>query len=144
PGKPTVADPVTATATLVLVLSPLKGATGQLRVHRAALPAGQTVAAVLPAPGTYQRVVWNGAVLSADAQARTRLQPGDEVWAFPTWGDPVTSGVIGGLLIQAAIGIAVSVAVTALTYVLFPPAKPHMNAPEEHTFSFEGIRTATG
>ena len=49
-------------------------------------------------------------------------------------------------LIPLAIGIAVSIATTALSYLLFPPAKPHVQggAIDEPTFSFEGIRTTIG
>ena len=49
-------------------------------------------------------------------------------------------------LITFAIGIAISIATTALSYLLFPPAKPHVQggAIDEPTFSFEGIRTTIG
>ena len=70
------------------------------------------------------------------------MQPEDELLAIPQWGDPVLTP----LLITFAIGIAVSIATTALSYLLFPPAKPHIQggAIDEPTFSFEGIRTTIG
>lgn len=74
-----------------------------------------------------------------EAQQQTVVvQPGDEVLALPAW------GLIGGTLGTLLISFALSYALSALTYVLFPPQKPHIDGPEEHTFSFQGIRTAIG
>ena len=139
PGPEAVVPTVVGEATFVLVLSPVPSPEGRLHVERTPLAAGQTVAAALP-PGRYQRIIWNGAVLDDEQQTKVQLQAGDEVTAFPRWGEPTTTA----LLLTFAIGLAVSVATTALTYVLFPPSKPHVEPPDPHTFSFEGIRTAIG
>ena len=128
------------TATLVLVLSPIRRPDGKFHTRCTPLPAGQSVAVALPTTSAYQHVIWNGAVLTPDQQTKVILQPGDEVTVFPAWG----TGIETTLLITFAVGLAVSLATTALTYLLFPPSKPHVEAPDPHTFSFEGIRTAIG
>ena len=129
------------TATLILVRSPIRAADGTLHVLRQEIAAGQTIAACLPARPAWARVLWNGGVLPREAWDTWQVQPGDEVWAIPQMG--IVAGLVP-LLAYAAVGIAVSIAVTALTYVLFPPDKPHMSQPEERTFSFTGIQTAIG
>ena len=129
------------TATLVLVRSPIAGHDGHLRVVRAPLDPGRTVAESLPPGQARGRVVWNGGVLTEVEQQQVVVHPGDELWLWPTWGISETAGA---LIIYAAISIAVGIAVQVATYYLFPPAKPHINAPDDHTFSFEGIRTAIG
>jgi hypothetical protein len=125
-------------ATFCLVLSPLRAPDGQLRMIRTPIAAGQSVAAALP-PGQYARVIWNGAVLDEAQQHQVQLRPGDEVLGVPSWGYGTEA-----LLIMFAIGLAVSIATTALTYVLFPPDKPHVTGPDPHTFTFQGIQTAIG
>src|SRR5205809_7477500 len=73
-------------AALVLLRSPIRGTDGQLRVLRCPLHPGQTVAACIPTVYQDARVLWNGGVLTAEAQAQTIVQPGDEVWILPPWG----------------------------------------------------------
>ena len=71
----------------------------------------------------------------------TMSSPTMKCWRFPSG----ATGLRGSILIPLAIGIAVSIAATALSYLLFPPAKPHIQpAMDEPTFSFEGIRTTIG
>lgn len=136
PGGPAT----TAVATLRLVVSPLRGPDGKLRVHEVTVPAGQTITEALPAEQVWGHLILNGRVIAPEERARVSLLPGDELLAFPQWGDPISPW-----LIPLAIGLAVSIATTALSYVLFPPAKPHIQqAVDEPTFSFEGIRTAIG
>ena len=139
PGKTDEQPPALGEATFVLVLSPIRSPEGRLRTVSHPLAPGQSVAEALP-PGRYGRIIWNGAVLDEDQQRKVVLAPGDEVMAFPLWGDPFT----GSLLLTFAIGLAISVAMTAINYFLFPPSKPHIEPPDPHTFSFEGIRTAIG
>src|SRR4030095_11162739 len=127
-------------ATFVLVLSPVRGADGHFRTQRHPIPAGQSVAASLPpVPHGYGHVIWNGAALTDEQQTKVILNPGDEVMAFPRWGPFAVP-----ILIMVAVGIAVSVAMTALSYLLFPPKQPHIEGPEDHTSSFAGIQTAIG
>jgi predicted phage tail protein len=127
-------------ATFVLVLSPVRGADGHFRTQRHPIPAGQSVAASLPpVPHGYGHIIWNGAALTDEQQTKVILNPGDEVMAFPRWGPFAVP-----ILIMVAVGIAVSVAMTALSYLLFPPKKPHIEGPEDHTSSFAGIQTAIG
>lgn len=128
------------TATLVFVLSPIRSPDGKLHVQREPVAAGQSVAAALPARGRYGHVIWNGAPLTPAQQTKVLLNPGDEVTVFPAWG----TGIEEALLVSFVVGLAVSIATTALTYVLFPPSKPHVDAPDPHTNSWEGIRTAIG
>ena len=141
PVAPVAPPAPVGTATLVLVLSPVRAPDGSWRVARRSVDAGQTIAASLPARQEWARVIWNGGVVPPEQWDTVTVQDGDEVWAIPQVGDPVVTP----FLIYAAVGLAVSIAATALTYVLFPPAKPHMSQPpDEHTFSFAGITTAVG
>lgn len=127
-------------ATLKVLLSPVRGAEGQWRVVTQPLPLGVRLGDVLPAGQTWHRLICNGRVLASDAYGTYGVQPGDEVLAIPQWGDPITPW-----LIPLAIGLVVSIATTALSYLLFPPAKPHIQpSMDEPTFSFEGIRTTIG
>src|SRR5262245_2817157 len=131
----------TGTATLVLVLSPVRAPDGSWRVRRVPVAAGRSLVACLPRHQAWQRVVWNGGVIPPEHWDTWQVQAGDELWAVPELGEPVSTS----LLLTFAIGLAVSVAATALSYVLFPPSKPHMTQPpDEHTFSFAGIQTAIG
>ena len=129
-------------ALLKVLLSPVRGADGQWRVLEQAIAAGVPVAEVLPAGQVWARLICSGRVLESDEYPTYHVQPNDEVLAIPQWGDPVVTP----LLITLAVGIAVSIATTALSYLLFPPAKPHVQggAIDEPTFSFEGIRTTIG
>ena len=143
-GPPSTPDtwPPVQTATLLVVVSPIRSPEGKLRTSSHALPCGLSVAESLPARQPWERVVWNGGGLTPEEQTHVFLSPGDEVWAWPRWG---TGPDLAAVLIYAAVSIAISLAVTALTYVLFPPSKPHIQTQtDEHTFSFEGIRTAIG
>jgi predicted phage tail protein len=129
-------------ALLKIVCSPLRGPDGKLRVRTLPLRAGTVLAEALPTGATWDRLICNGAVLDAAAWPSYALRPGDEILAIPRWG---LGPEFIPFLILAGIGLAVSLATTALTYLLFPPAKPHVQqAVEEPTFSFEGIRTAVG
>jgi hypothetical protein len=130
--------------TLKIILSPLRGADGHLRVHDQTVDAGDTLRTIFPHVEGWIRVICNGKVLTPDEQATYVLQPGDEVLLFPPWG--IEWAVLGPLLIYAAIGLVLSVGLTYLSYVLFPPAKPHIQGGslDEPTFSFQGIQTAIG
>ena len=129
-------------ATLKVLLSPVRGADGQWRVLTQPLPVGVSVVEMLPPQTTWNRLICNGRVLDPNEYATYHVQPHDEVLAIPQWGDPVLTPI----LITFAVGIAISIATTALSYLLFPPAKPHVQggAIDEPTFSFEGIRTTIG
>lgn len=127
-----------ATAELVLLTTPVRAADGHLRTHRLAIPAPAVVADVLPAGIVPEKCLLNGKVLAPEAYADTILSPGDELWLLPQW------GIIGGLIGVILAGLIVSVATTALSYVLFPPDKPRMQSPETPTTSFEGISTTIG
>jgi predicted phage tail protein len=140
PGRTVETPTPVGTATLVVVLSPVRDALGHFRTVEQPIAAGQSVAAALVPHEDFQHIIWNGAALTPEQQAKVILAPGDEVTAFPAWGDPFTAS----LLITFAVGIAISVAMAGLQYLLFPPTKPHVEAPDPHTFSFEGIRTAIG
>ena len=95
----------------------------------------------MPAGQAWNRVICSGRVLDPDEYTTYHVQPNDELLAIPQWGTGLE-----GIWIPIAIGIAVSLAATALSYLLFPPAKPHVQggAIDEPTFSFEGIRTTIG
>lgn len=142
PGRTSEVEtpPLVGTATLRVVLSPVRNALGHFRTVQSSVIAGQSVAAALADEPLFDHVIWNGATLTPEQQTKVILQPGDEVTVFPTWGEPFTAS----LLITFAVGVAISLATTALSYLLFPPSKPHIEAPDPHTFSFEGIRTAIG
>ena len=128
-------------ALVKLILSPLRGADGKLHVRDLPVEAGRRLGDVLP-EGAWLRLICNGKVLDLATWEDYPLAPGDEVLAIPQWGEP---GIVSTLLIYAAVSIAVGLATTALTYLLFPPAKPHVQQGlDEPTFSFEGIRTAVG
>lgn len=134
---------VVAAATLRLVRSPVRAADGSLRLLCREVRVGQTVAAALPTEHAWARVIWNGRVLTPDEQQQQLVHPGDEITAFPAWGIEAS---LGTALIMIAIGLAVSIASAALSYVLFPPKKPNAIEPQfdEPTESFEGIRTTVG
>ena len=143
PLREASAPVLVATATLQLVRSPIRAADGSLRLLRQEVLAGQTVAEVLPPQHAWARVIWNGRALTHAEHQTLVLTAGDELTAFPTWGIPAA---LAAPLIMIAVGLAVSVAATALSYVLFPPKKPNAITPEidEPTESFEGIRTTVG
>ena len=143
PAGPELVEAPTGLATVQIVRSPLRGADGQLRMLQQTVPAGQMVHESLPPNITCARAILNGLVLTETEYATTNLQPGDELTILPEWGDPFFTPTV---LATIAVGLIVSVAATALTYVLFPPDKPHIKAGErdEPTFSFEGIRTTVG
>ena len=108
-----------------------------------AIPAGVPVAEVLPAGQVWARLICSGRVLEPDEYSTYRVQPNDEVLAIPQWG----TGLEAFLIPLGILGIArESQPTTALSYLLFPPAKPHIQggAIDEPTFSFEGIRTTIG
>jgi predicted phage tail protein len=143
---PEICDPElqsVATATLAILCSPIRAADGSWRIWRTEIPLPGTVIDVLTFYDTLtaERIILNGRVLLDEEYLSLTLRPGDEILVIPRWGDPV---VTPALLITFAVGLAVSLAVTGLTYLLFPPAKPHIQAPDEATFSWEGIRTAIG
>lgn len=129
-------------ALLKLVLSPLRGPEGKLHMQEITVPAGQSLVESLPAEGEWGHLILHGRVVPPEDYDTLVLHAGDELLVFPTWGYGVEWGVYA---IYAAISIAVAVATTALTYVLFPPAKPHIQQGlDEPTFSFSGIQTAIG
>jgi len=131
------------TAELVIVCSPVRGADRHWRTVRLPLTPGVPLAHVLPPDIPAAQVSISGKVIAPEAYMTTLVQDQDEVWLIPRWG--IESSVLIPLLIYAAVGIAVGIATTALTYLLFPPAKPHIQqAVDEPTFSFEGIRTTIG
>lgn len=132
-----------ATATLAVLCSPIRAADGSWRIWRTTLPVMNTVAdALVPyALLTAERIILNGHVMTEGEVHETAVRPGDELLVIPRWGEPFS---VSTLLITFAIGIAVSLAVTGINYLLFPPQKPHITAPDEPTFSWEGIRTAIG
>lgn len=138
---PTPPEDVTPprTATLALLCSPIRGADGAWRTLRQEVPITEALTSVLPAGLRPGRVIVNGRVVEPDAYATTPLYAGDEVLVVPEWG--AAFGLIG-----IAISLVLSVAISAATYFLFPPAKAHQinQNPDEPTFSFEGIRTAVG
>ena len=103
-------------ATLKVLLSPVRGADGQWRVVTQGMPVGVPIGEVLPRGQVWNRIICNGRVLDPDEYATYLVQPEDELLAIPQWGDPVLTP----LLITFAIGIAVSIATTALSYLLFP------------------------
>ncbi|HEX6827131.1 MAG TPA: hypothetical protein VF077_12510 [Nitrospiraceae bacterium] len=138
--EPSEYTPVVATATLVLVCSPVRSREGHLRTHRQTVPAGRTVAEVLPRGLTPGRVIVEGRVLTPDEYATWNIQPDQEILVIPQWG----LGPELPFLVTFAVGMLVSVATTALSYLLFAPNKPRMQHPEEPTASFEGIQTAVG
>jgi Putative phage tail protein len=129
------------TATLVIVCSPIRAADGTLRVLRQAIAADGPLAAVIPSRLAGAQVSVNGGIVAPEDWSQWQLLPGDEVLVLPQWGEPVT-----GILLTIAIGLIVSAAATALSYVLFPPPKAHniQHTPDDPTFSFEGIRTTLG
>ena len=135
--------PSTGTASLALLCSPIRGADGSWRVLRQEVTAGAVLTAVVPPTIQIDRIVVNGGVVAPERYATHSLQAGDEVLVIPQWGIPAA---IVPFLIYAAVGIAVSIAATALSYVLFPPPKAHniQHVPDEPSFSFEGIRTTHG
>jgi len=142
--EPTASRPPSqATACLAVLCSPIRGADGAWRVWRQDVEAGLSLGAVLPETLHVERVIVNGGVLPAESLATYTVLPGDEMLVIPRWGIPAA---VVPFLIYAAVGVAVSIAATALTYLLFPPQKAHniQQRPEEPTFSFEGIRTAVG
>jgi len=138
-----VAAAPVATVTCILVLSPLRAADGHLRVQREVFPAGDPLDAYLPEGEDLARVCVNGATILPEHYARYMPQAGDEIWLWPTWGDPAT-------LIGIGISLLVGLAISAVSHFLFRP-KPlllpqqnQMGGETERTFSFEGIRTAIG
>ena len=139
-----------ATATVLTLCSPIRSANGTWRTLRREVAAGQCLAATLPARVALDRIIVNGGVIVPDAYTTTDLQAGDEVLIVPTWGYEAVAAVIAYVgwqtIAAVAVSAAVSIAATALTYILFPPQKPHniQHRPEEPSFSFEGIRTAIG
>jgi predicted phage tail protein len=130
-----------ATATLVILCSPIRGADGAWRMARRDIPVGGMLADALPAALAQAQVSVNGGIVHAEDWASWQLLPGDEVLIIPQWGTGLE-----GLLIPLVVGLLISIATTALSYVLFPPPKAHniQHTPEEPTFSFEGIRTTLG
>jgi hypothetical protein len=86
------------------------------------------------------RVIVNGGVIPPEHYERHHLLEGDEILVIPAWGIPAAA------VIPIIVGLALSIATTALSYLLFPPPKAHniQQSPEEPTYSFEGIRTAVG
>ena len=110
------------TADVALLRSPIRGAEGAWWVLRQQVSAPVTLAEVLPDGFQVDRIIVNGTTLAPDAYAVTRLLAGDECLILPQWGIPA---VLAPYLIYAAVGLAVSVASTALSYVLFPPNRPH-------------------
>jgi predicted phage tail protein len=142
---PEVCEPqehAVATATRVIVCSPIRAADGSLRTLRESVPADGCLQTVIPPSLHEAQVSVNGGLVAAEDWPAWQLLPGDEVLIIPRWGDPVLTP----FLIAAAIGLVVSIAATALSYVLFPPPKAHniAHTPEEPSFSFEGIRTTLG
>src|ERR1051325_8858609 len=89
PSTPDASPPV-QTATLFVVVSPIRSPEGKLRTSSHALPCGVSVADALPARQPWERVVWNGGVLTPEEQTHVFLSPGDEVWAWPRWGEPAS------------------------------------------------------
>ena len=138
-----VAAAPVATVTCILVLSPLRAADGHLRVQREVFPAGDPLDAYLPEGEDLRHVTVNGATILPEHYARYVPKAGDELWLWPTWGEPAT-------LIGIGISLLVGLAVSAASHFLFRP-KPlllpqqnQMSGEAERTFSFEGIRTAVG
>ena len=117
------------TATIQLVRSPVRAADGSLRVLQQEVVAGQTVADALPHEHTWARVIWNGRVLTHAEQQTLVLTPGDELTAFPTWGSH--GRLVASALIMIAVGLIVSVATTALSYVLFPAQEAQRDYPRD-------------
>lgn len=128
------------TASLVVVCSPIRAADGQLRLYRSTVPAGRSLAASCPRGVTPARLILDGRALPLGEASTRLLQPGEELLVIPTWG----GALAGGSLVSIAIGMLVSVATSAISYLLFAPQKPRMQQPEEPTTSFEGIQTAVG
>jgi predicted phage tail protein len=130
------------TATRVIVCSPIRAADGSLRTLRESVPADGCLQTVIPPSLHEAQVSVNGGLVAVEDWPAWQLLAGDEVLIIPRWGDPVLTP----FLIAAAIGLVVSIAATALSYVLFPPPKAHniAHTPEEPSFSFEGIRTTLG
>ena len=135
-------------AMLKVLLSPVRGADGQWRMLEQAIPAGVLLCKVLPPGHAWNRIICSGRVLEPGEETTYCVQPEDEVLTIPQWGTGLEPLLALALpyLIPAVIGIGVSIGITALSYVLFPPAKPHVQggAVDEPTFSFEGIRTTIG
>src|ERR1043166_2228508 len=104
PSTPDASPPVQP-ATLLVVVSPIRSPEGKLRTSSHALPCGLSVAESLPARQPWERVVWNGGVLTPEEQTHVFLSPGDEVWAWPRWG---TGPDLAPRLIYAALSIALS------------------------------------
>jgi hypothetical protein len=142
-GPKTPQTAAVGTVSLVILCSPIRGADGAWRVLRSEVKIPETLAALLPPTLTLARIIVNGKVIASEETAIFPLLDGDEVLLIPQWGTGIE---IATLLIYAAASIAVSIAATFLSYVLFPPQKPHniQHRPEEPSFSFEGIRTAIG
>src|SRR5262245_11830782 len=109
-------------ATLKILVSPVRGRDGKWRVLEEAVSPGTTPVACLPTDIQWLRVIHNGKVLALSDLETVLLAPGDELLAIPAWG--VIGGTLASLLIYAVVSIAISVAATALTYLLFPPDKP--------------------
>lgn len=135
--------PSAGTASLALLCSPIRGADGTWRVFRQDVAAGEVLMTVVPAGLQVGRIIVNGGTVAPETYATYHLQAGDEVLVIPQWGEAVS---LTTLLIYAAASIAISIAATALSYVLFPPPKAHniQHVPDEPSFSFEGIRTTHG
>lgn len=145
PPADAASAPPTPLLTCVLLLSPLRGPDGKWRTRRQDFPAGDPLVCYLPEREPLARVSVNGAIIEPSCYETYVPRPGDEVWLWPQWGDP-TGGILTGALISLAVGLAVS----AASHFLFRP-KPlllpqqnTMTEAPEHTFSFEGIRTAIG
>jgi len=143
PPRPLPQDLCLVTAELVIICSPVRGADRHWRTIRLPLTPGVPLASVLPPDIPAAQVSISGKVIPPADWATTLIQDHDEVWLIPRWG--IEEGVLIPLLIYAVVGLAIGIATTALTYLLFPPAKPHIQqAVDEPTFSFEGIRTTIG
>ena len=130
--------------TCVLLLSPLRGRDGRWRTVTREFPAGDTLDAYLPSTEDLARVVINGGVVPPDLYSSVVPQAGDEIWLYPSW-------ATAEIWIPLAIGLAVSLISMTVSHFLFRPKPfllPQQNSltetTEEHTFSFEGIRTAIG
>jgi len=150
PESPTPMRPAHGQATLAVLCSPIRGADGAWRVFRRVIEAEQSLAEALPPGLQVAKLIVNGGVVACEDAAAYALQDGDEVLVIPQWGYEAVAAVIAYVgwqtIAAVAISAALSIGLTYLSYVLFPPPKAHniQQRPDEPTFSFEGIRTAIG
>jgi hypothetical protein len=128
------------TVSLVILCSPIRGADGAWRVLRSEVETPACLRDLVPATVKVARIIVNGKAVTPEESLTYPLLNGDEVLLIPEWGIPAA------VLIPIVVGLVLSIATTYLSYVLFPPQKPHniQQRPEEPSFSFEGIRTAIG